>query len=49
MNLSDPTEIGPQKRAKRKIGDEMLDLYEFESINEEENYEWAESSDDDSI
>ena len=48
-NLSDPGENGRQKRAKQKIGDEMLELYELEIIYEEENYEWLESSDDDSI
>ena len=28
-NLSDPGENGRQKRAKQKIGDEMLELYEL--------------------
>ena len=49
VNLTDPAESGPQKREKRKIGDGMLELYELEIIDEEENYEWLESSDDDSI
>lgn len=49
VNLSDPGESGHHKRAKQKIGDEMLELYELEIINEEEKYERLESSDDDSI